>query len=332
MSELSAQELNEQLKATAAVYNTQNPAGETEEEAAARAAAAQFEQTQGSKTHSGETEVRADTPEEIAAAEAAKAEEEAKATAEEEAKKAEKEKAETPEETEEEKARREATEAETQKEIDDAEWMTTDSKEFNASINLMKAAGMTPAEAGAIFDDAAQTGDLSKVDHAALVEKVGEDQASLIMAGFTKYVESEGQALLERVNKVHDSVGGSENWQKMTQWARGKAKGDTEFRGKVEGITEMMNSGGILQAELAAKELMSMYNADKGNSTITPTAKAVDVTGKPAAKPASTATPTSAREYAEAVEYAQRNLRGSDQRAAIAKAKADREAGRAKGL
>jgi hypothetical protein len=348
-----AHALNEQLKATAAAYNGSNPTGNSDADVAAQAAAHELNQHQGSTTHAGQHEVRADTPEEAAAAEAKKvadaAEAETKKVADEAAKKvadetpeakvareaAEAAAAVAVEETPEAKELREKTEAATAKEVADAtEWMTTDSKEFNAAINMMKAAGMTPAEAATIFDEAAQTGDLSKVDEVALVAKVGADKAALIMGGFGTYVQTEGQALLARVKTVHDAVGGTDNWSKMTVWARGKAAGDTTFRGKVEGITAMMNGDNPMAAELATKEFLNLYNADSKNSTVSAAAPAA--APSPLAAAAIPAVPAivgiTARGYAEGVADATRNLKGAEQSAKLRELSAARGAGRNKGL
>lgn len=346
MADQTPEEINAALIATAAAYNSQNPTGDSAEDAAAQAAAHELNQATGSRGHDGTTEIHADTPEEISATEAKAAEEaaaaeeaktdeekaaDAKAKEEADAKaKAEAEAAETPED----KAKREEAEAASQKEIDDAGWMTTDNKQFNASLNLMKAAGMKPAEAAEIFDEAAQSGDLSKVDQAALIEKVGEDQAALIMAGFTNYVETEGQAILERVSMVHDAVGGTENFAVMSKWARGKAKGDPAFRTKIENITEMMNGGNEYQADLAAKDFLRLYNDDGSNSSIAPkaAAKEVNVTAAKTAPAKSTANPITAREFAEKSDNIMRTMRGAEQAAALKSLSADRAAGRNKGI
>jgi len=347
MADKTPEAINAELMATAATYNSQNPTGDSEEDAAAQAAAHALNQATGSVGPDGKPEVRADTPEELAAAAAAKAEaekEEAAKAAEAEKEAAEKAKAEElAKETPEAKAEREASEAKAaaeakaaedakKKEAGDVEWMTTDNKQFNASLNLMKAAGMKPEEADAIFGEAAQVGDLTKVDRAALVEKVGEDQAELIMAGFTNYVATEGQAILERVTKVHEAVGGTENFAAMSKWARGKAAGDPAFKKQVEDITSMMNSGNDLQADLASKEFLRLYNSDSGNSTITTSNTTVDVTAAKTSPAKPSATPITAREFAEKSDYIMRTKRGADQTAALAALSADRAAGRRKGI
>lgn len=323
----------EALKATAALYNAQNPTAETEAEAQARAAAAELNGLGGNLDHNGQPAVVADDPEAVAAAEAAKS-----AEAEAEAAKAaqESEDAKTPEEKEAEAAAaKAATDAERAEAAanKDGEWVTTDSKEFNAAQSLMKAAGMTPAEVALVFDGAMNSGDLSKVDMDLLVEKVGEDKANLVIAGFTRYVETEGQAVLERTAAVHEVVGGSDNWAKMVKWARGKAKGDTAFAGKVSDINDMMNGTSAFQAELAAKEFMAMYNADSGNSTVAAkAAPAVAVVGQRVSPATPTVEPMSARSYSEAVEEASRTTRGADLAAKLVTLRQARAAGRAKGI
>lgn len=326
-----AHALNEQLKATAAAFNANaTDASLTDEENAARIAAAELNKVQGSVDHNGTPEVQADTPESIAAREAKAAEAAA---------------AEAAKETPEQAAVREAEEAlaaarkaagieepaaEPETPAVD-EWIATDSKEFNAAMSLMKAAGMTPAEAADLFNPATTTGDLSKVDQAVLVEKVGEDKAALIMAGLTTYVETEGQAALAVTKAAHDAVGGSENWAKMVSWARGKAAGDEAFTAQVEGITAMLNSGNAFQADMAATKFKELYNADPKNSTVGTPAATLDVTKAAAAPAAPTATPLTAREYAEQVGEADR-LRGPGRAAKLEALRIGRALGRSQGL
>ena len=321
------EELEAIAKQTAALYNAQNPdTGGTPEEDEARRVAAELANNQGSLDHDGNPVVREDTPEEIAAREAKAAEEAAKAA----------EEAKTPEE----KAAEEAAEAEAKAKAKadaaantDGEWMQSDSKEFNAAIGLMKAGGMTPAEAALVFDEAAQTGDMTKVDMELLVEKVGEDNAKLIMAGFNSYAEAEGQAVLQRSMAIQDAVGGPDNWAKMRAWARGKAPGDEAFTKKVTDLTALLNGDSQVAAELAAKEFMGMYNADANNSTVAPTpTKEVDVMATPAVQTKSTVEPLGVRAYSEAVMDANANLRGAALNAKLAELSRARAAGRAQGM
>lgn len=329
------EELNEQLKATAAAYNSKNPTGRTEDDAAAVAAAHALNQATGSQTHAGTTEVRADTPEEAAAA--AKKKEEAAAAEKEKAEAEAKAKAEaeTPEQKEaREKAEKEAAakaEADKAEKEETAEWITTDSKELNAAIGLMKKSGVTAAEADAIFGDAVNAGDIAKVDEKTLVEKVGEDAAALIMSGLTSYVEVEGQAALAKVRAVQDAVGGKEAWTKMTAWAREKAAGDEAFKAEILEINALMNGNSQFQAKLAAQAFKNMYEGDPKNSSLTPS-DPVKLTGTATAAPASSTEALSARAYAEKVQDANRTLRGGELQSKLRELSAGRQLGRKKGI
>lgn len=304
----------EAAKATAAAYNQMNPTGgDTPEENEARAAAAELNKLEGSMDHDGNHAVRADTSEEVAAAEAKKAEA------------AEADKDKKPEDKPEDRP----------EEDDDAgevEWIETDSKELNAVLGTLKAEGVTAADADKFFGEALSTGDVSRIDREALVEAVGEAKAELIMGGVHRYVAAEGEALLERTKTVQDAVGGADNWGEMVKWARGKAKGDADFAGKVNDLNEMMNGSSEFQAAMAAEKFAAMYNADPKNSTLGAKAEVITPHGKPAVEAAVTVEPMTAREYADAVEDASRNLRGADQHAKLAELSKAREAGRRKGL
>lgn len=333
MSELTVEQQEAAAKETAALYNSQNPdnTGDAAENEARQAAAAA--KLAGNKDHNGAPAVIEDTPEELAAIAEKKAKEEAEA-----AEKAEKEAydALSPEEKAEadKKAKEEAAAAHEAKvsEHKDAEWITSDNAEFNAAINLMKAGGMEAAEASAIFETAANTGDLSTVDREALVEAIGEDQAALVMAGFTRYVETTGQVLLQKAKNLHDAVGGSENWSKMTQWARKEAATNPEMKAKVLEITEAINSDNSFIASSAAKEFAAMYNASPKNNTLEAKVAQVDVTGKLVTPAAPTVTPLTARVYSEGVEDANRTMSGAALNARLAELSKGRQAGRQAGL
>lgn len=311
-------------KETAAMFNAQNNPGVTDEEAAARAAAAEAAAMTGNIAADGTTTSRPDTPEEIAASEAAAAEKAAKDKADVDAKAAEAEKTlEEQEAAEDDKSDAAAEET--------TEWVTTDSKEFNAAIGLMKAADMTPGEAGTIFNEAIKTGDLSKVDQAALVAKVGEDKAALIMAGFTTFTEKEGRAALERSQAVQAEVGGADNWATMQDWARAKAKDDPAFKEDILEITKLLNGESAYAAKMAAKSFAEMYNSDAGNAKLGSKAAVAEPAGAavPAAK---STTPLSARQYAEKMADVQRIVNAGEREKAVAALRRDRAAGRAAGL
>lgn len=150
---------------------------------------------------------------------------------------------------------------------DAAEFPTSDDPSLNAALGLMKAAGMTTEKLAEHFGEAINTGDLSKIDREALNKELGEDKAELVMAGVTKWSADAGAATLEAARQVQQSVGGAENWAKMTAWAKQAAKSDPALKKEIQGITDMLN-GNEMSRKLGAQEFKRLYNADKKNVTL----------------------------------------------------------------
>lgn len=314
-------------KAVAAEFNASGETTGSETENAARAAAAELAAVTGSVGHEGATEVRADTPEETAAIEAKAAEE--AATAKAEADKAAEE-AKTPEQKAEEVAAQEAVRKQVAEETNAAGWMTTEDPSLQASLNLMKASGLSPAEAGEFFNDALDTGDIGTVDHEALAARVGKDNAELILSGVTKYAAEQSAEVLSKINAIQDTVGGKENWADMVRWSKAAARADDAVKAELTELQGMMN-GSELQGTLAAQKMMDMYNADSKNSTIsTPAAKAHVPVPTMTAAPAPAVEPISAQVYAESIQRL--TSRGGQHVADMAALSKARAAGRSAGI
>ena len=323
----TAAEQDAAMKATAAAFNKGGETTGSPEENAAREAAAKLEEASGSKTHDGTTEIRADTAEEAAALEAKKAEEDAKA-AEEAAKKEEESK--TPEQKAEEAAAQEAVRKQIAEETDAAGWMETDNASLQASLNLMKAAGLSPSEAGEFFNEALDTGDLGKVDQDALTARVGKDNAALILSGVTKYSTDQSAEVLAKVNAIQETVGGKENWAEMVKWSKSAARADETVKAELTELQTMMN-GSEMQGKLAAQRMMEMYNGDKKNSTLrTPAAKASAPTPTMSAAPTPSVEPISAQQYVEKINAL--TSRGGQRQAEMAALSKARAAGRSAGI
>ncbi len=313
----------EELKATAGAFNAETPdAAANEGENAARAAAAEYNQA-GNENHEGAREVRPDTEEEAAAAEAKKA-----AAAAEEAAAAEQaaEDAKTPEQKAEEAAAAEALRKQVAEEVNAAGWMTSEDPTLQAALNLMKASGMSPAEANEHFGEVLDTGDASRVDIPALEARVGKDNADLIMAGVTKVANEQSDEVLQKVNAIQQEVGGPDNWAKMVQWSKNAARADETVRAQLSDLQDMMN-GSTIQGKLAAQEMLRMYNADAKNSTLTNTPRTTPTLTPTTSAPATPAAePLSKREYVEAIQ--QLKSRGAARAADMARLSAGRAAAR----
>ena len=320
-------EQDAQNKATAAAFNAQNPASAGNEHEDAMRAAAAAHNTQGNENHAGEKETRPNTDEENAAIEAKKA-----AEAEEAEKKAaeEAEAAKTPEQKAEEAEAAEALRKQIAEETNAAGWMETDDPTLQASLNLMKASGLSPAEAGEFFNDALATGNLDTVDRDALAARVGKDNAELIMSGVTKYSTEQGEETLAKINNVYNEVGGEKNWGKMIKWAKGAARADDGVKAEIMELQEMVN-GSETQGKLAAQRLMQMYHADSKNSTLhIPKTAATTLTPTDTAPAVPPVEPITAQQYAEAIQGLK--TRGAAHAADMKRLSAQRAAGRKAGI
>ena len=148
------------------------------------------------------------------------------------------------------------------KPLDTAVWGDTSSENGNAVLALLQNSGVTPDEAKALLFDAVQAGDLSKVDRKALEAKVGKDKATIILTGADNFIKEQKAAAQAIVTDLHKEVGGEKNWKTIADWAN-KAMPDEEL----EQYRGMINAGG-LQSKMAAKELMRLYEAADGNSSL----------------------------------------------------------------
>jgi hypothetical protein len=208
----------------------------------------------------------------------------------------------------------------------DDEFPTSDDPSLNAALGLMKAAGMTTEKLAEHFGEAINTGDLSKIDREALNKELGEDKAELVMAGVTKWSADAGAATLEAARQVQQSVGGAENWAKMTAWAKQAAKSDPALKKEIQGITDMLN-GNEMSRKLGAQEFKRLYNADKNNVTLGGKTVEGDAPAKEKIKPM---TGTEAYQAKEKLNR-QRQLGKvslTEYRAGMAKIQAARNAGR----
>lgn len=129
-------------------------------------------------------------------------------------------------------------------------------------VDIMKGADISVEDANAIFKQAVDAQDLSKVDKAALVEKLGQKQADLVMVLAESYYNktfSEMKAMKDLVTK---EVGGEDSFEAMRTWAWGKADADPEFSKELTEIRGMIETKNPRIVKAAIKELYDMYRAD----------------------------------------------------------------------
>lgn len=152
-------------------------------------------------------------------------------------------------------------------EVIDTEYTTYNDPAADSVVDLLKEAGVTAEESHNLFKDAVESGDMTKIDMAALTEKVGKSKASLIMIGIKDYYSRITAGVQESVNAVYGEVGGEANWIKVQTWAKAKQGTDPEFATKVKEFNQMIDLNKT-SAAIAARELRALYEAAAGNSAL----------------------------------------------------------------
>lgn len=145
------------------------------------------------------------------------------------------------------------------------EYVKTGHESADAAIDLLKEANVSPIEANAIFSKAIESGDLKDIPWHQLEDKIGKAKTTLVKAGVENFFREVLDKNRATVAQTFEVMGGEENWNKVKTWAQTKEKTDTAFKGEVDAIRGMLDKGGK-QAELAAKELRRMYEADAKNN------------------------------------------------------------------
>lgn len=201
------------------------------------------------------------------------------------------------------------------KELDTETWGDPGSDDVGReTLTLIQNSGLKPEEALELFGKAREAMDPSLVDRDALVEKVGKNKATLIMAGFENVASREKARVAEVTETVNKAAGSAENWKKAAGWAvKNLPEGElAELRG-------MLDKGGR-QAQFAAGEIIARFNDDPKNTALNAGAGQV----KPDGKAGSAVKPITRRQYGEMLDKLHRT-RGSE--AEFAALKAQRQAG-----
>ncbi len=148
--------------------------------------------------------------------------------------------------------------------FDESLWGTTGSEVGDSVLRLLNDGGVDPDQAKSLMYDAIQDGRPEDIDRDALVEKVGKDRATLIMAGVNNFVTTRANAQAAQVAAVYKAAGSRENWETMLPWVNSlPAEQAAEYSG-------LIDQGG-LQAKLAVQDLVVKYNADPKTKSLAAT-------------------------------------------------------------
>lgn len=146
-------------------------------------------------------------------------------------------------------------------EPDLTEYVTVSDPSASAAIALLKEKGVTPAESNAIFNKFVASGDVKDIDTAALVAKVGQASATLIINGATQAHATATAKTAADKAALFEGTGGEANWETVRTWAKAKEATDPSFKSRVDDVRSLLDKGGV-HAEIAGRELVRMYDAD----------------------------------------------------------------------
>ena len=112
-----------------------------------------------------------------------------------------------------------------------------------------------------LFGNYTESGDEKDIDFAYLESKVGKLVAQGLIAGVRAENDKLEHQSTESAKTIYDAAGGEAMWEGIVQWIGSGASGLSKEGG--EAYNTMLAAGGV-QAELAARELSSMYKQSPG--------------------------------------------------------------------
>jgi hypothetical protein len=183
---------------------------------------------------------------------------------------------------------------------DNSEYTSYEDPALKQVVRILEESEIPVAEANAIFMPAVESGDLSKINKQALVDRLGEDKADMVMVLAQSYYNttfSEMKAIEQEAFKI---TGGEENYTAMQQWIADKAASDPEFAKDMEEFRSMVNTNKPRAVKAAITELFGMYRNDP-NTTIEAEMEVGD-----SAPNAGQVEPLSRMEYAKEINKARR--------------------------
>ena len=149
----------------------------------------------------------------------------------------------------------------------EAEYATYSDPEDVAIVEALKTFEVTATQAQAVFGKATETGNIGDVDVAKLKELVGDVKANLLLNSVKTRFDQVQAANKAQETAVYGVVGGEANMKTIAEWARKAEATSSEFKAKLDTYRGMLNANPT-QAGLAAQALLTAYNADPANKTL----------------------------------------------------------------
>jgi hypothetical protein len=145
-----------------------------------------------------------------------------------------------------------------EEEAKEEEAESTGNEFVDSLLGEFKANGI---DADKLFGNYSESGDEKDIDFAYLESKVGKLAAQGLIAGFKAENEKLERTSEASTKTIYDAAGGEAMWDGIVKWIGEGQSGLSKAGG--EAYNAMLAAGGV-QAELAARELSTMYKQSPG--------------------------------------------------------------------
>jgi hypothetical protein len=143
-----------------------------------------------------------------------------------------------------------------------SEYVKYEDPHLSQAVRLLEQSKISAQEAQALFQEAVDTKDLSKVNKDALAEKAGKENADLILMLAQNYIDNIAKAQKEIEQVAHTIAGGEDAFNLVRKWAQDKANKDASFATELAEIRSLIDTKNPRVVKAALTDLVDMYTKD----------------------------------------------------------------------
>jgi len=149
---------------------------------------------------------------------------------------------------------------------EETDYVKYDDPAADAAVEMLRTKGIAPQDAAKWFAPVLESGDVSKMDMAAMEKALGKTEAALVATSVKDYYTRQLQTIQGTAKAITEVLGGDANLARVRTWMAA-IPATSENAKAVKEVLSMMNRGEY-SAKLAAKELKALYEADAKNSSL----------------------------------------------------------------
>ena len=161
----------------------------------------------------------------------------------------------------------EANKPDVAKQIEEAEYVKYNDPAADAAVEMLREKGIDAKESASWFKAVLESGDINKMDIAAMEAKLGKNQAQLVATAVKDYYTRQMQTIQTTTKAVTEVLGGDAAMKQVQTWV-GNMKADHAQAKEVADLIAMMDRGEY-SAKVAAKELKALFESDPNNKSLT---------------------------------------------------------------